>query len=152
MDIVKRQRSENGHENKGNLKCASFTPSFCKLMLNQIVAKAECNGSWLKQLIKLAEVKTGRCTAFHVVALVVLGEKVSRCNRKIGFVPEAASGAVISSWVFMNVSSSLPCPTTVALSVRFFLDQRSALFQRCRSQRRGAIWAPSAESPFLWVK
>lgn len=59
MDIVKLQSSENGHENKGNLKCVSFTRSFCKLMLNQIVAKAEWDGSWLKQLIKLAEVRTG---------------------------------------------------------------------------------------------
>lgn len=75
MDIVKLQRSENGHKNKGNLKCVSFTHSFCKLMLNQIATKAECDGSWLKQLIKLAEVKMGRCTSFCIVALVVSGEK-----------------------------------------------------------------------------
>lgn len=150
---MKLQRSENGHENKGNLKRVSFTDSFCKLMLNQIVAKAECDGSWLKQLVKRAEVKMGRCTSFRIVVLVVLGgKKISRCNRRIGFISKADCGAVISSWGLVNVSSSLSCPTIAALGVRFVLDQWTFLSQNPKGEERGAIWAPSAQSRLLWVQ
>lgn len=57
MEIVKLQRSENGHEKKGNLKCIPFTHGLCKLMVNWTVAKAGQNGSWLSAQIKLGEAK-----------------------------------------------------------------------------------------------
>lgn len=59
MDIVKLQRSESGHEKKGNLQCIPFTRGLCKLMVNQTVAKAGRNGSWLRAQTKLGQAKMG---------------------------------------------------------------------------------------------
>lgn len=95
----------------------------------------------------------GRCTSFHIVALVVLGGgEIPRCNRRIGFISKADCGAVISSWGLVNISSSSSCPSIAALGVRFVLDQWTFLSQNTKGEEQGAIWGPSAQSRLLWVQ
>lgn len=65
---------------------------FCKPMLSHSL-RSRVWWFLAEQLLKPAGVEMGRDTSSRVGALVVLGEKASRCNRKIGFISDAVESS-----------------------------------------------------------